>query len=119
MQSRPLLATLAAALLALPLAGYANTGKATHANSASTQANASNDGGAEAMFKSLDKNGDGFLSKDEVAGSPHAAEFAKLDKNGDGKLSRAEHANAPDHVAARTGNKSASSSDTSGSKKTY
>jgi len=58
---------------------------------------AKSDGGAETMFKSLDKNKDGFLSRDEVKGTPHDQDFAKLDKNNDGKLSREEHAAAPEH----------------------
>jgi hypothetical protein len=54
--------------------------------------------GAQKMFQELDKNKDGFLSKDEVKGSPHEKEFVTLDKNNDGKLSREEHAAAPDHA---------------------
>ena len=53
--------------------------------------------GAEQMFKSLDKNKDGFLSRDEVKGSPHDKDFATLDKDSDGKLTRDEHAAAPEH----------------------
>ena len=49
------------------------------------------------MFKSLDRNGDGFLSKEETRGTPHEKDFAALDKDGDGKLSRGEHAAAPEH----------------------
>jgi hypothetical protein len=121
MQRKPLIAALLAAAFAFPLTSAANNqaaGTKSTAQPASTAA--SNDGGAEAMFKSLDKNGDGFISKEEAAGTPHAADFASLDKNGDGKLSREEHANAKAHVDARSGAKSAASSaDTSGSKKTY
>jgi hypothetical protein len=99
MQRKPLIAAVIAAAFAFPLAATAaGTDKTAGAKSAS--ANGANDGGAAAMFKSLDKNGDGFISKDEAAGSPHAAEFAALDKNGDGKLSKAEHAAAPDHAKA-------------------
>ena len=53
--------------------------------------------GAEQMFKSLDNNKDGFLSRDEVKGSPHDKDFATLDKDSDGKLTRDEHAAAPEH----------------------
>jgi Ca2+-binding EF-hand superfamily protein len=53
------------------------------------------------MFVAMDKNKDGFISKDEAKGTPHEAAFATLDKNHDGKLSREEHYNAPEHVAAR------------------
>src|SRR5688500_2192408 len=104
MQPKTLFAALLAAAFAFPLA--ANAGGAKHKQAS---ANGGNDGGAEAMFVSMDKNGDGFISKDEAKGSPHAAEFASLDKNGDGKLSRDEHANAKDHVAARANTATGSS----------
>ena len=74
------------------------------------------DGGAEAMFKSLDKDKDGSISKDEAKGTPHEKDFAKLDKNNDGKLSPEEHAAAPEHAGeASTG--TTSPSGTSGSTK--
>ena len=47
------------------------------------------EGDREALFKKLDKNGDGFISKDEV-GEDQQALFTRLlrqDKNEDGKLS--------------------------------
>jgi hypothetical protein len=95
MQRKTLLAAVLAAAFALPLAVQAANDKATAGKSASA-----GDGGAEAMFESLDRNGDGFISKDEAKGSPHAAEFATLDRNRDGKLSRAEHAASPGHAKA-------------------
>ena len=112
MQRNTLLAALVAAAFAFPLAANAG-GKDKQA----TSANGGNDGGAAAMFKSMDKNGDGFISKDEAKGSPHDADFASLDKDGDGKLSPEEHYNAKEHVAARNkaGNTGAAASSTSGS----
>jgi hypothetical protein len=83
-------AAAAAALAALPLAAPAAGEKASAGASKS-------DGGAEAMFKALDKDKDGSISKGEAKGTPHDKDFAKLDKNGDGKLSRQEHAAAPEH----------------------
>ena len=102
MQTKPLIAALVAAAFAFPIAANAG-GADKHATdkTASASANGSNDGGAAAMFKSMDKDGDGFISKEEAAGTPHAADFASLDKNGDGKLSADEHFNAKEHVAAR------------------
>jgi hypothetical protein len=97
MHTKPLIAALFAAAFALPMAASANQGKTAGDKTAATQSSAA-DGGAEAMFKSMDKNGDGFISKEEAAGTPHAKDFAKLDKNADGKLSREEHAAAPEHA---------------------
>ena len=135
MQNKTLFAALVAAAFAIPLTANAGgTDKQTGAKSASSPsatapAIASNDGGAAAMFKSMDKNADGFISKEEAAGSPHAADFASLDKNADGKLSQEEHANAKEHVAARekavptgsTADTAATGStvSTTGAKKTY
>lgn len=126
MQRKPLFAAVVAAAFVFPLAANAGTDKTSDAKSASTQlgsANGGNDGGAEAMFMSMDKNSDGFITKEEAMGTPHHADFAKLDKNIDDKLSREEHAAAPEHVAGRSGGasgSSASSSDqSSGSKKSY
>src|SRR6185312_16035732 len=99
MQAKPLYAALLAAAFAFPFA--ANAANDNSSSSPSASANSANDGGAEAMFEAMDKNHDGFISKEEARGTPHEAEFAQLDKNGDGKLSREEHYNAPEHVAAR------------------
>lgn len=115
MERKSLVAALAAAALAFPLATVAGgTGK--HTGDKTASAAGANDGGAEAMFKSMDKDGDGFIGKEEAAGSPHAADFASLDKNGDGKLSREEHSDAKEHVAARSkAGATGSSADASGS----
>lgn len=53
----------------------------------------------EEMFKKKDKDGDGFISKDEFTkgskdATKSAAAFAKKDKDGDGKISPAEMAAA-------------------------
>ena len=116
MQRKSLFAAAIAAVFAFPLAAHAGSDKVKTATA--------NDGGAESMFKSMDKNGDGFISKDEAKGTPHAADFASLDKNGDGKLSPEEHAAAKEHMAAKSkstpsAGTASSTSDTSGSKKTY
>jgi hypothetical protein len=54
------------------------------------------------MFKSMDKNSDGFISKEEAKGTPHDKDFATLDKNRDNRLSRDEHAAAPEHAGAKS-----------------
>jgi Ca2+-binding EF-hand superfamily protein len=94
-------ASLAAAFATLPFAVQAAGDKASAGATKS-------DGGAEAMFKSMDKNKDGSISKDEAKGTPHDKDFAKLDKNSDGKLSPQEHAAAPEHAgkASAGGSKS-------------
>ena len=44
------------------------------------------------QFGTLDANGDGRLSRDEIRGNAGlSGQFSKLDKNGDGNLSRAEY----------------------------
>ena len=46
----------------------------------------------EALFQSLDINGDGLVSKAEAAGNaPVTLGFDRADRNKDGKLSRAEY----------------------------
>ncbi|MGE5525468.1 MAG: EF-hand domain-containing protein [Rhodospirillaceae bacterium] len=99
MNTKLLIAASVAAALAIPLSAGAAGEKSS-----------SGDSGAEKMFKSLDKNKDGYLSKDEVKGTPHDKDFATLDKNRDGKLSREEHAAAPEHA----GDKSSSTGGTMG-----
>jgi Ca2+-binding EF-hand superfamily protein len=59
---------------------------------------------AAARFKAADKNGDGMLSKDEVAGNPLLARhFDALDTNKDGMLSPEELDAAHHHFAGRGG----------------
>ena len=96
MTLKTLIAAAVAAAFALPLAATAADDKAS---SGATKS----DGGAEAMFKALDKDKDGFMSREEVKGTPHDKDFTTLDKNGDGKLSREEHAAAPEHQKAAAG----------------
>jgi EF hand domain-containing protein len=90
MNRKTLIALSVGAAFALPLTASAGGDKAA---SGATQ-----NSGAEQMFKALDKNKDGFVSRDEAKGTPHAKDFDKLDKNHDGKLSRAEHAAAQEHA---------------------
>ena len=102
--SKTLIAAAVAALLCAPLAQAAgDKAKEASADKSKSSASASqgatkDDGGAAAMFKNMDKNKDGSISRDEAKGTPHDKDFSKLDKNGDGKLSREEHAAAPEHA---------------------
>jgi hypothetical protein len=90
---KSLITVAVAAALALPFAAMAAGDKAPSSASAST--------GAESMFKALDKNNDGSISREEAKGSPHEKDFSMLDKNNDGKLSKEEHAAAPQHAGSR------------------
>lgn len=103
MKARTLIAFAATAALALPVAAQPQAGQAK------------SDAGAAATFRSLDKNKDGFLTRDETKGTPYEKDFLMLDKNNDGKLSREEHAAAPEH----SGNKAATGGTTGGSSKKY
>ena len=100
----PKLLIVAAIATAFAIPVYAQSGKPA------AGASKSDDGGAEAMFKAMDKNKDGFISKDEAKGTPHDKDFTKLDKDKDGKLSRPEHAAAPEHAGGSKGSPGGSSS---------
>jgi hypothetical protein len=108
-----LIAVSVAAAFALPLTVQAGGDK----QSASGAAAGASQSGAEKMFQSLDKNKDGFISREEAKGTPHDKDFAKLDTNHDGKLSRQEHAAAPEHAGdkAAAGGTSAGTAAPSGS----
>ena len=121
---KTLIAALVTAAFAVPLSVQAAGEKASSGSSGSsaTQAPAASgsaasggatraDSGAEKMFKALDKNQDGSISKEEAKGTPHDKDFTSLDKNRDGKLSREEHAAAPEHAGDK-----ASTGATKGSK---
>ena len=131
MMFKTLIAAAVAAAFALPFSASAAGDKADKAASSGDKAASSSDkaaasgatksdGGAEAMFKSLDKNKDGFMSKEEVKGTPHDKDFSSLDKNKDGKLSRQEHAAAPEHAGkAGTGASASENKKPEGSSKKY
>ena len=58
---------------------------------------------ASREFSELDKNKDGYISKDEAKGSEHEKDFAKYDKNKDGKLSKQEFSAAEKAEQAGSG----------------
>jgi Ca2+-binding EF-hand superfamily protein len=51
-------------------------------------------------FRAMDRNGDGYVSRQEFVGSPEL--FAKLDADGDGRIS-VEEAERAEHATPRTG----------------
>lgn len=58
-----------------------------------TPARAADDAGSDARFNDLDRNGDGFVSRDEGRDADELnTRFSELDANNDGKLSRDEYA---------------------------
>jgi len=58
-------------------------------------------------FHALDKNKDGYISRDEAKSNPAlAAKFREADKDNDGKLSRAEYLEAMTKQDAKTAKKS-------------
>jgi EF hand domain-containing protein len=60
-----------------------------YAEDAKSQGGVSRD--LDKQFKALDRNGDGFLSREELAGNKaFASGFKDADKNGDGKLDMSE-----------------------------
>ena len=113
MRIKTLLAAAVAATFAVSLAHAGGDKKASSSSNPSAAASSA-DGGAEAMFKALDKNNDGFVTQEEAKGTPHEKDFTSLDKNSDGKLSRDEHAAAPEHAgkAAAADSRSGTASDT-------
>jgi hypothetical protein len=107
MQPRNLIAISIAAAFALPLTAQAGGDKASQGASGNT--------GAEKMFQALDKDNDGFISRDEAKGTPHDKDFAMLDKDNDGKLTRQEHAAAPEHAGDKAASGATRGSSTAGS----
>lgn len=104
MMVKTLFAAAIGAAFALPV--YAQ-GSSSSASSSGGGSSASSSSDPAPMFRQLDRNQDGSLSREEAKGSPHEKAFTELDKNGDGKLSAEEHA-AAHRSAAATGGSSAS-----------
>ena len=42
---------------------------------------------AQRLFRELDRNGDGYLTADELWGPPNALNWAAIDRNGDRRIS--------------------------------
>ena len=67
-----------------------------------TAAWANAEAGSDARFNELDRNGDGFVSRDEGRDAGELnTRFSELDANNDGKLSRDEYAALGREVAEK------------------
>ena len=106
MKPRLLIAAVVAAF-ALPAYGAGDKAKSeasatpSASQGASGASSTSGASGADAMFDALDKDKDGFMTREEAKGTPHDKDFATLDEDNDGKLSREEHAAAPEHAGGK------------------
>ena len=82
---RTLIALAAAGILALPIATSA-------ADDTAADKNAATGASRDARFDELDKNHDGFISRDEGKDAEELqTRFSELDTNNDNKLSRDEY----------------------------
>jgi hypothetical protein len=69
-----------------------STDRDTGAAARSNPSGATGASGTKAGFERLDRNGDGFISRDEAKDAMELnTRFSELDKNNDGKLSREEY----------------------------
>jgi len=95
---KTLMAIAVAGAFALPVAALASAGSdnivvaQAGANPPSTASPGTGSSANATRFDSLDKNRDGFISRDEAKDAMELnTRFSELDKNNDGKLSREEY----------------------------
>src|SRR5437879_5141105 len=118
-----LVVSASAMALAIGSAFAADTAKDNDKTTVGAAGNATRS--QDSTFAKLDKNKDGYISKDEAMADPKLAkDFAKFDLNNDGKLNRAEYLAAAAKedtgklVDKVTGNKDTTSSGGSSTTKT-
>lgn len=86
MSTRTISALILGAAFTLPLTVSAAGGDSARGSSAAPEKSTSS-----MNFERLDKNSDGYVSRDEAKGNKSVeSSFRGLDKNNDGKLSRSE-----------------------------
>jgi hypothetical protein len=90
MDWKTLVVTAAAAAFALPFAASADNDKPKSEKAAGSAASGRATGSA-ALFDRLDRNRDGFVTRDEARDATELqGRFAEMDKDNDGKISRGE-----------------------------
>ena len=95
MNRKTLIAVAVASAFAVPFAASADDDKTQAAPSKTEKAPGSAASGrttsSAALFDRLDKNNDGFVTRDEARDATELqGRFAEMDKDNDGKLSRSE-----------------------------
>jgi hypothetical protein len=90
MNWKTLVAAAVAASFALPFAASADNDKLRNEKAGGSSASGRTTGSV-ALFDRLDRNRDGFVTRDEARDATELqGRFAELDKDNDGKISRSE-----------------------------
>lgn len=105
MNLKTVLALAIAAAFAAPVAAQTSSGTDKHKSEAG--------GTAPGGFAAIDKNNDGYISRDEAKDAAWSNRFSELDKDNDGRLSRSEF-DALGGAAAGAGGRDSGSPSTTG-----
>jgi len=91
MSLKSILALAIAAAFAAPLAAQTSPGaERKTAPEAKTQSPAAGATKRDGGFPALDRNGDGYISRDEAKDTPLDGRFSELDKDNDERVSQSE-----------------------------
>jgi hypothetical protein len=105
MNLKTIIALAIAGAFAMPVAAQTSSGTDKHKSEAG--------GTAPGGFAGIDKNSDGYISRDEAKDAAWSNRFTELDKDNDGRLSRSEF-DALGTTAAGASGRDASSPSTTG-----
>lgn len=86
MNLKTVIALAIAAAFSAPLAAQTSPGTDKKTDTPKSEAGAT----ASSGFAALDRNNDGYLSRDEARDASWSSRFSELDKDNDGRLSRSE-----------------------------